>query len=203
LLVFTSIVFSQKKINWGEDPVNLHYNGFPGMITAKTLYNPLVSTQGHSGKWTSGLGGNGLIIDIDSVDFFTPGKKIYDGIGYLCGNPIRFPDAINREKILVVKKTVINKVVQFLQCDSLQEIAKNLGLLKEDISKRFSRLDKKMGNIENLLDNLREEKSSSEGGWIIPTVVGIALAAILTYIAWPKNNVRNISLSDGGILPPN
>jgi hypothetical protein len=91
------------KINWGEDPVNLEYNGSPGMITIKVPYNPLVSTQGKSGEWTKGLAGNGQIFDVDSVDFFS-GKIITEGIAYICGNSVKFleKDGLDRSKVILV-----------------------------------------------------------------------------------------------------
>jgi hypothetical protein len=94
------------RINWGEDPVNLEYNGTPGMITVKVLYSPIVSTQGKSGKWVKGIAGNGQVFDVDSISFFWK-ETITEGIAWICGNPTKFQNALDLSRVQLVKRTMV------------------------------------------------------------------------------------------------
>jgi len=97
----TSELNGQKRINWGEDPVDLGYKGTPGMVSIKVLYNPWVETQGRSGKWTKGMAGNGQVFDIDSTLYFS-GETIKTSIAFVCGNPVKFLNDLDRSRTQVV-----------------------------------------------------------------------------------------------------
>jgi len=181
LFFASSTTLPQKRIIWGEDPVNLTYDGSVGMIPIKLLYNTKAITTGGSGKKTIGSTGKGLVVYIDSVDFFTPGKKIDNGVVQLCGNPTQFPDGIDRGKIIVLKRTIVNK--NEFTCDlELQKISEGLGLLSEEISnisKNVWQLNKKVSNIEELLSKSEEKTHWWESNWVIAGVAGAIFAVLI------------------------
>ncbi len=201
LLFFTFVTFfflgtaSAQYINWGADPMNINYNGAQGKITLKLLYETKVITEGASGKFTTGLARPGLIVDVDSADFFTPGKKIGKGTVYACGNFSEFPDYIDRSRVLVVKRVIVNNEVKFVQDPKLQLIAEELNLLQNKIVSLegyVSSLTKKIDGIQ-----IPREKTSSESSatavsnsfpWlevivaiVAATALGIGIALLVTH----------------------
>ncbi len=213
LFIFSACGLTQTRIKWAEDPVDLHYNGSEGMLTIKYLGNPKCNTLGASGKRTTGMGGRGLIIDIDSSTFFSPQTKIFSGIVYACGNPTDFPDGLKRSEMIIVKKVFVSGIGDFTLDSISQKLAVRLNLLDDKVDAlgdNISFLQKKVEDMKTLIFPPREEKGvkSSSFPWL---EVGIGAAAVfLGTVAWLvlRNSGGQPPSSsggggNGGTLPPN
>ncbi len=206
-----------KRINWAEDPCDLYYVGTPGKIPIKYVDNPKVITLGKSGKKTTGMGGRGLIIDIDSADFFS-GKTISNGIVYACGNSSEFPDGLSRSSILILKKIHSRDGKLSFAPDTLLMLLAEQKNLLVDISDNIFLLDRKIdalekttresfSDIKKKLDDLKcadgvEKKSffSRNWYWIVPTVIGLGIGTY--YLCKSRHKTETIVVLDGGGPPP-
>ncbi len=203
LFIFSACGLTQTRIKWAEDPVDLHYNGSEGMLTIKYLGNPKCNTLGASGKRTTGMGGRGLIIDIDSSTFFSPQTKIFSGIVYACGNPTDFPDGLKRSEMIIVKKVFVSGIGDFTLDSISQKLAVRLNLLDDKVDAlgdNISFLQKKVEDMKTLIFPPREEKGvkSSSFPWL-EVGIGTAAAVFVAGVAWLV--LRNNSSKEGGTPP--